>query len=151
MARRILIVITALAVTAVGVVPSQAAAKKKKPDFKGSYSVTLYPDPTEDVLGLNGGCNGKSPMGTDKRPFTVPGAGKLMINLVSPDPTGKGVTDWDLYLKNSDDVYVGDGGNGGGSNEILTATFKKKETFELQICNLLGSPSGTVSWVFKYA
>jgi hypothetical protein len=150
--RRCLIALLALlAVASIGVAPSDAAVKKKHPDWKGSFSVTLYPDPTEDVLGLNGGCNGVSPKGKDVRPFTVPAAGTLTLHLVSPDPTNKGVTDWDIYLKAADDTYAGTGGDGGSSDEVLSGKFKKKETFQLQVCNLLGTPTATVSWVFKYA
>lgn len=149
MPRRTILVSTLLGLALGSTLPAEAAAKKK-PDWKGSYSVTLYPDPTEDVLGLNGGCNGLSPQGTDKRPFVVPAAGKLTLHLVSPDPTGKGLTDWDIYLKAADGTYVGDGGNGGSSDEVLQATLKKKQSFELQVCNLGGTTSATVSWVFKY-
>lgn len=150
MLRRVVVLLVVLALAGVGVLPSDAAVKKKPP-YKGSYTLTLYPDPTEEVLSLRGeGCQNVLPFGVDRRPFTVPGAGKLTITLVSPDPTGKGLTDWDFTLM-APDGTAAMAGNGGSSNELATATFKKKGTYELQVCNLLGSTTGTVSWVFKYA
>jgi hypothetical protein len=162
MSRRPVALVALAAVALLGVAPSEAAApKKKKPDWKGSYELTLYPDPTESVLPLLAdGCNGVLATGHDKRQFTVPAAGKLTVNLVSPDPTGRGVTDWDMYLMASEGSTAGAVtgppdtiayGAGSTSNEQAIATFKKKTTFSLQVCNLVGNTKGKVSWVFKYA
>lgn len=151
MLRRLIAVIAVLAVASIGVLPSQAAAKKKKPDLKGGYTLTLYPDPSEEVLTMRGeGCQNVLPIGVDKRKLSVPAAGKLTVTLSSPDPTGKGVTDWDLYLIDADGVGI-DASHGGSSEEQTMTKFKKKATFEVQVCNLVGNTKGTVSWVFQYA
>ena len=153
MLRRITVLITVLAVAAIGLMPSYAAVKKAKhPGWKGSYTLTLYPDPTTEVYGQlsKEGCLGLSPKGKDIRSFTVPAAGKLTMSLISPDPTNKGLTDWDLWLITASGTTV-DASHGSTSNEQVIHTFKSKTTFNVQVCNLIGTTSGTVSWVFKYA
>lgn len=142
----------AVAAIAVGSTPAHAATKKKKPDWKGSYTVTVNPDPTLEVLGLRGdGCQNILPNGVDKRPFTVPAAGKLTITLDGQDLSqGHGLSDWDFFLM-APDGTAEISGDGTSSNEQGTATFKKKGTYELQACNMTGGPSATISWVFKYA
>jgi hypothetical protein len=126
--------------------------KTKHPDWKGSYSLTLYPDPSEDVYGelSKEGCNGVLPTGKDVRTFTVPAAGKLTLSLVSPDPTNKGVTDWDLWAMDSSRTAI-EASHGATSNEQIIHTFKKKTTFSTEVCNINGTTNATVSWVFKYA
>jgi hypothetical protein len=152
MTRRLTLLIALIAVAVSGVVPSQAAVKKKHPDYKGSYDVTLTPDPTQDVMGAaKPGCNGLTGKGTDKHPFTVPAAGKLTVHLVSPDPTNKGATDWALWLIDKDGVEI-DHSDGAGSDEQTSDTvFRKKQSFEIQVCNIAGQQQGHVTFVFKYA
>jgi hypothetical protein len=137
---------------AVGIaVPSEAAPKKKPKPIKGSYALTLLPDPSgQSAAVLGGGCTGVIPMGQDKHEFTVPARGTLQVVVDSPDPTGAGVTDWDLYLLGADGSVLSQG-TSQFSHEEAAAKFKKKEKVTFWVCNLIGQPSGTVSYTFTYA
>lgn len=149
MPRRLTLLITMFAVALVGVMPSHAAVQKKK-SIRGHYDVSLSPDPTQDVLGLvKDGCNGLAGKGTDSHAFTVPAAGTLMVHLVSPDPTGKGATDWALWLMDTDGTAI-DSSDGTGSDEHTTTVFRKKQSFVIQTCNIAGQQDGHISWTFKF-
>lgn len=141
-----------LAVASLSAVPAHAGTKPKPPIHK-TYSVTLMPDPTADALdqvpGAQG-CSGASPQGVNKHVISVPAKGRLEVVLDSPDPTGHGVTDWDLYVLDTDgSVY--NGSHGGTSHESTSDKFKKAQKVTIEVCNLAGQPNATVSWTFTYA
>jgi hypothetical protein len=152
--RRLTSLAALLAVAALSSAPAHAATKKKaKPKpIHGSYTVTLLPDPTPNATNLAGmpGCTGVSPAAVDNHAFKVPAAGTLNVVLDSADPTGTSNTDWDLYLIDTDGSVL-DGSHGGTSHEEVTDKFKKGQPLTIQVCNLIGQPSGTVTYTFTYA
>jgi len=151
MRRSLTTAVAVLTVAGLAVVPSQAAVKKKPKPIKGSYALTLPPDPTGQTAAVTGGgCTGVIPVSQDKHAFTVPARGTLQVVLDSPDPTGAGVTDWDLYLLGSDGTVLSQG-TSGTSHEEAAAKFKRKEQVTFWVCNLAGQPEGTVSYTFTYA
>lgn len=139
--------LAALGVVAVGAYAPATAAPKK---FAGSYSLTLLPDPTPNAFVEAGmaNCKNVNPASVDKRDFTMPYSGRLDVVLDSPDPTGAGVTDWDLYIVDSAGDTAGDS-SGGTSHEEVTIKVKKKEKYTFIACNLAGQPSGTVTYSLK--
>jgi hypothetical protein len=158
--RRHLVVTAAVALVALSLSSAQAATRKPAPK-RGGYTVTLYPDPTIEATGqVPGmeGCSGVSPQGTDRRTLAIPAKGTLKIVLDSPDPTGAPAvgplgsvgTDWDLYLRDTDDsIYASS--HGGTSHEEITTKFRRAQKITVEVCNLIGQPDGTVKWVFTYA
>ena len=156
MSSRPLVAVALLAAAAVTTVPAHAATKPKPKPIKGSYTVTLVPDPTPNATNTIGkdGCTGVSPKGVDNHAFKVPAAGKLNVVLDSPDPTGApgglAGTDWDLYLLDSDGIIV-DSSHGGTSHEETVDKFKKAQKLTIQVCNLAGQPDATVTYTFTYA
>ena len=153
MSRRPVVALALLVAAAASTVPAHAAAKKPKP-IKGSYTVTLLPDPTPNATNLVGkdGC-GVLASGQDKHPFTVPAKGTLNVVLDSVNPVPDnpaGGTDWDLYVLDSDGAIM-DSSTGGTAHETTTDKFKKKSSVTFWVCNLAGAPSGTVSYTFTYA
>jgi hypothetical protein len=140
MSRRIALIVTTLAVAGLAAAPAHAGGKV----IKGSYTVTLTPDPT---LEAGAACEAVLPTAVDNHPFTVPGPGTLAVVLDSPDPTGTGNTDWDLELLDADGA-VNTGAEGGTSHEEASAKYKKAQQVTIQVCNLAGAPSGTVTYVF---
>ena len=151
MKRRTAVAAAILTVAALGALPSQAAtkAKPKPKPIKGSYTLNLTPDPTPNATNAAGkpGC-GVIPSSQDKHAFKVPAAGTLKVVLDSPDPTGKGLTDWDMYLLDPDGVRTSS--VGGTSHEEIIEPFKVKTPVTFWVCNLAGQPSGTVSYTFTY-
>jgi hypothetical protein len=152
MRRPLTAAVALLSVAGLVAVPAQAATKPKPKPIKGSYALNLVPDPTGELAGqgLGDGCVGVSPAGQDKHAFTVPARGVLTVVLDSADPTGAGVTDWDLYLLDADGVIISEG-TSGISHEEVAAKFKKKEKVTFWVCNLIGQPSGSVRYTFTYA
>ena len=151
MNRRLVTCASLAAVAALGIAPAHAATKKPKPIDK-TYSLTLTPDPTGETGGLPGlpdGCTGVNPAGQDKHPFTVPAKGTLKVVLDSPDPTGHGATDWDLYILDSDGSVL-DSSHGPTSHEETFDKFKKKNPLTFEVCNLAGQPTATVHYTFTY-
>lgn len=154
MNRRLTVPLAVLTVAALGVVPSQAAPKKKPAPITGSYTITMAPDPTPDVGSLGGqfqGCNPFVSQTTDKHPFTAPAAGVLTVVLDSQDPTKGGAPagpDWDLYLKDS----TGEVGSSHGptAHEEAVAKLKKKTDLTFVACNLNGAPTATVTYTFTF-
>ncbi|MDX6197306.1 MAG: hypothetical protein QOJ79_457 [Actinomycetota bacterium] len=139
MTRRLALLISTLAVAGLAAAPAHASGA-----VKGSYDVTLTPDPS---LEASSACEATLPSAVDNHPFTVPGAGTLTVVLDSPDPTGTGSTDWDLELLDADGS-VNSGSEGGTSHEEAAAKYKKGQHMTIQVCNLAGGPNGTVSYTF---
>jgi hypothetical protein len=139
----------ALALLAVGggVLPAQAGTAKPT---HGSYSVTLLPDPTPNATNTAGkpGCSGVSPAAIDKHALTVPRKGTLKVVLDSPDPTGQGKTDWDLYVETPAGEII-DGSHGGTSHEETATKFKSGQPVQIVVCNLAGEPTGNVTYDFS--
>src|SRR3954471_23939691 len=140
MNRRLALLVLPLAVAGLAAAPAHAGGKV----VKGSYAVTLTPDPT---LEASTACEAVLPSAVDNHPVTLPGPGTLAVVLDSPDPTGTGSTDWDLEILDADGS-VNTGSEGGTSHEEASAKYKKGQQVTIQVCNLAGSPNGTVSYVF---
>ena len=141
---RRLVPVAAVGVLAFGVLaPAQAAPKK----FEGSYHLTLLPDPTVNAFAAAGirNCQNVNPQSVDKHQLAVPRGGRMSIVLDSPDPTGTGNTDWDLYILDS----AGDelaSSHGGSSHEEGSFKLKAKQTITVITCNLAGQPDATVTY-----
>ena len=139
MTRRLALVVCTLAAAGLAAAPAHAAGA-----VKGGYDVTLLPDPT---LEASEACEVVNPQSVDNHAFKVPGPGTLNVVLDSPDPTGTGSTDWDLYILDADGT-VNSASDGGTSHEEAAAKFKKAAAVTIQVCNLAGAPNGTVSYTF---
>jgi hypothetical protein len=139
MNRRLALLVTTLAAAGLAAAPAHAAGV-----VKGSYDVTLLPDPTLEVGEV---CEAVNPQSVDNHELKVPGAGTLAVVLDSPDPTGTGNSVWDLYVLDADGS-VNCAADGGTSHEEATAKFKRAATETIQVCNLAGAPSGTISYTF---
>ncbi|MFN2523345.1 MAG: hypothetical protein ABR614_08575 [Mycobacteriales bacterium] len=148
MSRRLALTALPLLAVALTVAPAHAAKPKV---IKGSYDVTLAPNPTLEATGQIGdGCDTSPiPTGTDDHDFKVPAAGTLTVTLDSKDPSGSGSTDWDLYILDAGRNVI-NSSHGATSHEETVDKFKKAEPVILQVCNLAGSPDATVTWTFTY-
>ena len=138
MNRRLPLTLSVVALAALAAAPAHAGGKV----VKGSYAVTLLPDPTLQVAEA---CTGVNPSATDNHVLQVPGAGTLSVVLDAPDPAGAG--DWDLYVLDADGS-VNSGSDSDKAHEETTAKYKKAQQVTIQVCNLAGAPNGTVSYVF---
>lgn len=132
--------------TALFALPAQAAPAKPH----GSYPLHLNPDPTMEVVGQTGvvGCLGLIAASIDHHPLVLPTKGKLTVDLVSPDPTNHGVTDWDLYVEDMTGEVI-DGSHSTSSKEQTRTAFKKGQKVQIVVCNVLGMPDATVTYSFK--
>lgn len=139
MSRRLAISALTVLVAVGAVAPAMAAPKP----VKGSYTVTLLPDPTLQVAEA---CYGLNPAARDEHPFTVPSAGTFDVKLVSEDVGGLGRADWDLYLVAGDEVLAAS--EGPTAQEQIVKKFKAKTPLSIHVCNLDGDLEGTVSFVF---
>jgi hypothetical protein len=139
MTRRLTLLVATLAVAGLAGLPAHAGAP-----LKGSYDVTLTPDPS---LNVGEACEANVPSAVDNHELKVPGPGTLTVVLDSPDPTGTGTTDWDLYLLDADGS-VNSGSEGATSHEEASAKYKKAATVIISVCNVAGQPQGTVSYTF---
>jgi hypothetical protein len=137
MTRRFALLASTFVVAAMAVAPAHAGGP-----MKGSYKVTLTPDPTLQVAAA---CDPVIPASTDKRRLTIPGAGTLSVVLDAPDPAGAG--DWDLYILDADGS-VNSSSDGTTAHEEATAKYKKGQQATISVCNLAGAPDGTITWVF---
>jgi hypothetical protein len=138
MTRRLALLVTTLAVAGLAAAPAHAGGKV----IKGTYTVTLMPDPTLQVAAA---CDPVLPTSTDNHALTVPSAGTLSVVLDAPDPAGAG--DWDLYILDPDGT-VNSSSDGANAHEEATAKYKKGQQVTISVCNLAGAPDGTVSYVF---
>ncbi len=152
--------VATLALAAVSATGAVAKTTKKAPpklkSIKGSYAVQLVPDPTIDAeLQVPGStphtCQGVDAGGksVDIHPLSLPGSGTLHVVLDSPDPTGKGKTDWDLAILNSAGSEI-DASNGETSHEETYTSGLKKGKVSIEVCNLIGEPNANVSWSYTY-
>ena len=155
MSRRPVVALALLTVAAVGVAPATAATKPKPKPIKGSYTVTLYPDPTQDVtqeVKPGEGCAKVVPGSFNDHAFKVPAAGKLTVTLNAPSsmPTTPVGPDWDLWIYDSSGELV-DASHGATAHEETTDKFKKATALVFEVCNLTGDTKGTISYTFTYA
>jgi hypothetical protein len=153
MSRRPLVAVALITAAAVTALPAHAATKPKP--FKGSYNVTLYPDPTPDVIGQvkPAPVCGTLPQSMDRHPLTVPGAGKLTVQLTSAEPAPPAeplMFDWDLYLLDSDGAVIDSSHSEFATEETITK-FKKRTPLTILVCNLTGEPAGSVTYSYRPA
>ena len=139
-------VTTAAAVATAGAAVAQPSGGKTKV-LKGSYQVTLAPDPTMEVTGAAGmECMNIDPASADNHPLALPAKGMLKVDLTSEDPTGH--TDWDLWLLDAKGNTITGSNGASAAEEVVTRVGKGKVT--IRSCNLAGQPMATVSYVFTY-
>jgi hypothetical protein len=152
MRRSLTAAVALLTVAGLAAVPAQAAKPKPKP-IKGSYTLTLPPDPTKEVTSTADmdGCSGLSPVSKDSHPFTIPAAGTLVVKLVGDNPTGQTPAaglDWDLYLLADGAVEASADGSTGVEEAAIKV--KKKTAITIDACNLNGLPGAKVTYTFTY-
>lgn len=147
MRRAVVVAVSATAVAAVataGSAVAQPAAKAKT--LKGSYQVTAPPDPTMEATGQVGKhCLNVDPASVDNHPLALPGKGMLTVALSSPAPNSN--LDWDLYLLDAKGNVVGTSDSPGPQEQITTRANGK---VTIRACNLMGEPTATVKYAFKY-
>jgi len=153
MNRRVTASVALVAAAAVAVVPAHAATKKKPKPIKGSYSVTLPPDPTKEVTTTAGqdGCSGLLPVSKHSKEFLAPAAGTLQVTLDGQTPDGNPsaiLLDWDLYLVQDGGVEAAS--EGATSHEEIFVKVRKKTLFSFDVCNLDGLPNATIKYTFTY-
>jgi hypothetical protein len=151
--RRQVAVLTVVTVAVAAVSATGASAKTAKPKYKtmkGSYSVTLVPDPTIEVEGQLGNvCKAADPESANTHALSLPGSGTLHVVLDSPDPTGTGNTDWDLRINDAAGNEI-DSSDGATSHEETYDPGMHKGKVNIVVCNLAGAPNGTVSYTYTY-
>jgi hypothetical protein len=159
MSRRPLVAVALLTAAAVTAVPAHAATKPKPKPIRGSYAVSLPPDVTTDAFSSTGAKNptgaqcGLLTASTNSHPFKVPAAGKLKVVLDSPNPLPVGTPlgpDWDLHIIDADGSEL-DASTSTTSHEETNDKFKKSDHITIEVCNITGQPSATVTYTFTYA
>ena len=153
MSRRPIVAVSLLTVLAVSAVPASAATHKRPKPIKGSYTLSLPPDPSGEAVGaLKDGCAGLLPTSKDNHPFTVPAAGTLHVVLDSTAVTHNSTqdADWDLYVLDPDGT-IEDSSHSPTPHEETTDKFKRRTSLAFEVCNLLGAPSAKVTYTFTYA
>lgn len=144
--------VAALAVTAVSATGASAKAKPKPKvkTLKGTYSVTLLPDPTIEAQGQLGNvCGNVNPKAADSHVLNLPGNGTLQVVLDSPDPTTTNKTDWDLIVFDAAGGEI-DHSDGATSHEETYDPGLHKGKVTIKVCNLAGAPDATVHYVYTY-
>lgn len=152
MRRQAVITATAVVAGASMIAATSAGAATHKPKalkaVGGSYTVTAPPDPTMEATGEAGmECFNVDPASADNHPLALPGTGLLKIVLDSPDPA-KNKLDWDLHLLNAKGDIIASSNGGTAHEEIDMPNIKGHVT--IRACNLLGEPTATVTWSFRY-
>jgi hypothetical protein len=151
MDRRHVVTAVTVALAAAAVVPAAGASAAKPPKvkvMKGSYALTLPPDPTMEATGAAGKeCFNVDPASADNHALTLPGKGTLHVVLDSANVQGK--TDWDLYVLDAAGSTI-DSSHGPSSHEETTDPGVGKGKVTIRACNLLGEPAATVSYTFTY-
>ena len=140
-----------VAIVATGsLVPADAATKKKP--IKKTYTLTLasMPDASEETA-----CSGAARLdgvNMDVETIKVTGPGVLTVKVT------KFVSDWDMSLYNTAGSMLTEGAGTSTPNtstaeqtESLKYKSKKAQTFNLRVCNFIGSPTATVSYTYVYS
>jgi hypothetical protein len=128
--------------------PSLAATKPKpKPKPKpihGSYTATAYPDPTSTNPVTSEPCVPTLPTAKFSKPFKVPAAGILHVELANQ-------LDWSLAVRDTDgsDEATSDGGSP-TDKELVDIPFKRATSVVIDTCNFAGEPNVVVSYTFTY-
>ena len=159
MNRRLVTCIGLVTIAGLALTPAQAATKKKPKPIRGSYNLTLNPDPTTDVFSLSGqdnptgGTCGLNSASEDRHAFKVPAAGTLKVVLDSPNPLPAAYVlgpDWDLHIMDADGSEL-DASTSEAAHEETTDKFKKAQMVTFLVCNVTGGQSAKVSYTFTYA
>jgi hypothetical protein len=133
--------------TLTSAISASAATKPKKHTLKGSYDVTLLPDPTVEATDETGtACANINPDSVDLHSLTLPAKGLLNVTLNSTDPTGTAL-DWDLYLLDAKGNEIGQSTGASSQEQIITPA---KGQVTIKACNLMGAPSATIAYVYTY-
>lgn len=125
----------------------EAAPRKKPAPITKTYKVSLLPDYSSHLMD---GCASVVPGAQHKQKVTIPAKGTLSVKLVGGELPAGGVGDWDLYTLDA----KGDLLSISESETVKESTFDKlkgKTEVSIWVCNLIGAPSGTVSYTFTYA
>ena len=137
------------AATATSAVGASAATKPRTHVIKGSYDLTLLPDPTVEATDQTGtSCANVNPEAADLHPLNLPARGLLHVVLDGTDPSGQAL-DWDLYLLDAQGNEIGVS-NGSTSHEEIYLPGAGKGKVTIKACNLAGAPTATVTYKFTY-
>jgi hypothetical protein len=134
-----------LAVVAVAAAAaSPAVAAPKKPITKTFTATAPAPDPTNAAPGSYTVCPQRVPMSFQAEAFTVPGAGRLTVEVTGYQG------DWDaLLMDGGDKSELGGSGSGGmGGPEVIDISFKKAQPVTIVACNFSGGPTAQVKYTF---
>ncbi len=149
MSRRLIVgaVAASLALTGAAL-PSYAAAAKPKP-ITVTYKVSLVPDPT---LNVGTACSAVIPAAQDERVIALPAKGTLKVSLAGGDLPGPaaGNGDWDLYTLDANGDLLSSSESAGVMEETVDKV-KGRTSMSIWVCNLAGTPDGTVTYTFTYA
>ena len=138
----------AIAVAAATSAVGASAATPKKHVMKGSYDLTLLPDPTVEATDQTGtSCANINPEAADVHPLSLPARGLLHVVLDGTDPSGQAL-DWDLYLLDAHGNEIGASTGSTSHEEIFLPGVKGKVA--IKACNLAGAPTATVTYAFTY-
>ena len=135
--------------TAASSVGASASTKPRKHVLKGSYDLTLLPDPTVEATDETGtSCANINPEAADLHALRLPARGLLHVVLDGTDPSGQAL-DWDLYLLDAHGNEIG-ASNGSTSHEEIYLPGVGKGKVTIKACNLAGAPTATVTYAFTY-
>ena len=137
--RKILIVLTTLALATTALMSPAMAAKTKKGSFEADG--IPFPEPSS-------GCNGAPETSQTLEPFKAPSNGVLEVTMVEFE------YDWDLHVNNSDGSAIASATEsqlqGAPAEEVVVVPLTKGQEVLMGPCNWAGGPAATVNWVFTY-
>ena len=137
-----------LALAAGSFAPALAAPPKPKPIKKSYQASAPIPDPTPITGETGGNCSPTLDQAKDEKPFTIPAAGVLKVDVHSFEG------DWALAILDSSGEKIADHDNDVSepidTPSTLTLKFKKKQVITVRACNFAGGPSATVDILFTY-
>jgi hypothetical protein len=147
--RRVATVAT-LALLAAGAYAPATAGPRTKP-ISMEYDVQGVPNPQPLPSGTS--CLDDQFEGISRTTKTITPTGPGLLSVTLSGFAG----DWDITLldKNGDEVAAGTGTTTGGGApatagvDTLEQKFKRAETFQVSVCNFLGSPSAHVKLTYK--